>query len=96
MTLKANTVLMYSSDNVVTAIIDLNVGDIARFRQEDKWIEVEMKDNVLFGHKLSIEEIESGKPVMKYGETIGLTNRKIQAGEHVHVHNVDSVRGKGK
>ena len=32
---------------------------------------------------------------MKYGEEIGVASREISAGNHVHVHNLDSMRGRG-
>ena len=32
---------------------------------------------------------------MKYGEEIGVASRAIAAGNHVHVHNLDSMRGRG-
>jgi altronate dehydratase small subunit len=36
-----------------------------------------------------------GVEVIKYGKVIGETTAEIQTGEHVHVHNVDSKRGRG-
>ncbi len=36
-----------------------------------------------------------GEEVRKYGEVIGLANAPISPGDHVHVHNVESQRGRG-
>ncbi|VFS54652.1 Uncharacterised protein [Leminorella grimontii] len=33
--------------------------------------------------------------VYKYGESIGRATQAIELGEHVHVHNVESERGRG-
>jgi altronate dehydratase small subunit len=33
--------------------------------------------------------------VIKYAEVIGVASRPISVGEHVHVHNVESVRARG-
>ena len=33
--------------------------------------------------------------VRKYGEIIGLATKDIQQGEYVHVHNIESCRGRG-
>jgi altronate dehydratase small subunit len=43
---------------------------------------------VPFGHKVSITSIRAGEVVVKYGSPIGIASRDIEAGEHVHVHNV--------
>ena len=91
----ANAVIMYPNDNVVTAITDLNKGEIVKYKVDDQWFEVILIDNISFGHKLAVKEIKQAEPIIKYGENIGLANRNISVGEHVHVHNVDSVRGKG-
>jgi altronate dehydratase small subunit len=32
---------------------------------------------------------------MKYGLSIGTASQNIKAGDHVHVHNVESNRGRG-
>ena len=46
------------------------------------------KEKVPSGHKISIGTISSGQEVTKYGRVIGIATQDIQAGEHVHVHNV--------
>ena len=43
-------------------------------------------------HKFAIRDMQKGEPVVKYGEHIGLAARDIQAGEHVHTHNVENHR----
>jgi altronate hydrolase len=40
------------------------------------------------GHKLAIRSIEAGAPVRRYGQIIGFATRAIEAGEHVHTHNL--------
>jgi galactarate dehydratase len=40
------------------------------------------------GHKISIQPIEAGEPVLKYGQVIGTASAAIQPGEHVHLHNL--------
>jgi len=36
--------------------------------------------------------MEEGHDVIEYGEVIGRTSRKVEAGEHVHTHNIKSLR----
>jgi altronate hydrolase len=40
------------------------------------------------GHKLAVHGIEAGAPVRRYGQIIGFATRAIEAGEHVHTHNL--------
>jgi altronate hydrolase len=43
------------------------------------------------GHKVALRTIEEGQVVHKYGQAIGVTTRRILAGEHVHDHNLISL-----
>ena len=56
---------------------------------------VTVVDKIPFGHKFALRAIKKGEPVKKYGETIGLATRDILPGQHVHVHNLESCRGRG-
>ena len=40
------------------------------------------------GHKYALTNIKSGENVIKYGSPIGHATCDIEAGEHVHTHNV--------
>lgn len=51
--------------------------------------------DVPYGHKIAVEDIPAGASIIKYGEQIGVASRDIRKGEYVHVHNLDSMRGRG-
>lgn len=51
--------------------------------------------NVPYGHKVAVKEIHIGEQITKYGEEIGVATKEIKKGECVHVHNLDSIRGRG-
>lgn len=87
--------VMHPADNVATALRDLQPGELVRVERDGVSVEVEVRSPVPFGHKLALEAIEEREPVRKYGETIGLAGAPIARGEHVHVHNVESQRGRG-
>jgi altronate dehydratase small subunit len=55
---------------------------------------VTLRTAVPFGHKVALRDLAPDAPVIKYGETIGRATRAIAAGEHVHVHNIASLRAK--
>jgi altronate hydrolase len=43
------------------------------------------------GHKMALEPIAAGTPVIKYGNVIGIASRDIQPGEHVHTNNLTTA-----
>jgi altronate hydrolase len=40
------------------------------------------------GHKVAAHALEKDAPVRRYGQVIGFATRRIESGEHVHVHNL--------
>jgi altronate dehydratase small subunit len=51
--------------------------------------------DIPYGHKIALASIAAGEQVIKYGLSIGSASTDIKAGDHVHVHNVESNRGRG-
>ena len=88
-------VVMKSEDNVATCLTDLEAGSEERVTIAGQATQVQIKDNIPFGHKIALADIGAGEPVIKYAETIGVASRSIAAGEHVHIHNVESIRARG-
>jgi altronate hydrolase len=41
------------------------------------------------GHKVASQRVEQGQPLRRYGQIIGFASQPIEAGDHVHVHNVE-------
>ncbi len=93
--MKENTIILNEKDNVATALADLNKGDSLSINFGDKAFAICLKNPIPFGHKFSLVDIEKGLPIIKYGEVIGEATTHISAGEHVHIHNVVSTRGRG-
>lgn len=84
-------IVLHPTDNVATAMADLDTGDVVEIGATT----VTAREKVPFGHKIALGGIAHGAPVTKYGEQIGLATHDIPAGSCVHVHNVDSQRGRG-
>jgi altronate dehydratase small subunit len=78
-------------DTVATALQPLEAGRRLSVDGRD----LEVAEHVPFGHKVALAPAGIGDPVRKYGETIGRASAAIEAGEHVHVHNCESARGRG-
>ena len=82
-------------DNVATAITPLEPGEGVAVPVGKERIEVKIRDPIPFGHKFAINDILDGGLVVKYGHDIGVATSEIGTGEHVHVHNVKTLRGVG-
>jgi len=62
---------------------------------ENEGIKVTALSDVPVYHKIAKVFVKAGNEVFKYGEPIGIASKDIQPGEHVHVHNLESARGRG-
>lgn len=71
-------------DNVAIALNDLNKGEKHKVNN----IKVEIKENIPFGHKVAICDINSSENIIKYGYPIGNAKLDIKKGEHIHTHNL--------
>ena len=95
--------VLHETDNVATALVDLELGTTIELdrpgpparRPAQSVQTVTLRRAIPFGHKVALAAIVAGRPVIKYGEVIGLATADIAPGEHVHVHNVESQRGRG-
>jgi altronate hydrolase len=77
------TVRLHPDDNVVTARIDLLPKTAVGGEQ------VTCAARIPAGHKLATRRIEAREPIRKYNQIIGFASEAIEAGEHVHTHNVE-------
>lgn len=91
----SRTVMMKPQDHVAVALDFLQAGMIVEVNCQGQSIKVEMKNDIEFGHKFAVKEIQAGEDVLKYGEVIGVASCPIALGEHVHVHNLEGKRGRG-
>ena len=82
-------------DNVATLLADVYANDVVQIMMGDKTTETKVQERIQFGHKFAMKKISKGQNVVKYGEVIGQATQDIVEGQHVHVHNVESLRGRG-
>ena len=88
-------VVMKPVDNVATCLKDMSAGQSVDVNVEGDRRSVTLASDIPFGHKIALVDIAKGAQIVKYAEVIGLAAEAIGAGEHVHVHNVESVRARG-
>jgi altronate dehydratase small subunit len=82
-------------DSVATVLADLAAGEVFTVRVGAEDCRVALRAPIPFGHKVALIAIEPGEPVRKYGEVIGRATQAIAPGDHVHLHNLESLRGRG-
>jgi altronate dehydratase len=87
---RALFVRLNSRDNVCVALREFREGTSV----EIGGVEVVTRQVIPFGHKFAVTDIPVGGHAIKHGEVIGLVTQPIWAGDHVHLHNLQSLRDK--
>ncbi len=80
---------IHQEDNVIVAIT--NIPKQTAIEVDGRWITVQQ--DIPQGHKIAIQEIETGECIRKYGHTIGYAKQTIAVGTWVHVHNLKTGLG---
>jgi altronate hydrolase len=77
-------VLLRDDDDVAVAPAPIP----ATGRVDVRGASVQARAPIALGHKIAVRDVAEGSPVRKYGQVIGFASKPIQAGDHVHVHNL--------
>ncbi len=85
----ARGMILNPVDDVAVALEPVAVGDVVRLPDGR---EIVALNPIPFAHKLALRPLQEGDRVHKYGEVIGAATKAIAVGEHVHVHNIKSLR----
>jgi altronate dehydratase small subunit len=95
MSLKA--LVINSNDNVANLIGPGRKGESVACRVEgqEREIGVELLGDIPPNHKFAFADIKAGDTIVKYGLDIGKASADIPRGAHVHLHNIESNRGRG-
>jgi len=78
---------LHDGDNIAVLKCVLPAGEMVTIGGEQRV--VSSRDLVL-GHKLALANIRPGEKILKMGVPIGSAICEITAGEHVHIHNIQS------
>ena len=89
------SIVMDSKDNIATAIKELKKDENIEVEIGEKIKKIVINQEVPFGHKFALTTISQREDVIKYGEIIGAASKDISVGDYVHVHNLESKRGRG-
>jgi len=86
--MKKKAKVVSSADNVATSISDIQPGDIVSVLENGVESTCTANQEVPFGHKIAVRDIQKGQSILKYGKTIGAATSDIKIGDWVHTHNV--------
>ena len=89
--------IIHGDDNVANLIGPGTKGDAVECTTEGQSATrvVTLLDDIPSNHKFAPVDIKAGEPIVKYGLNIGRASCDIRAGQYVHVHNIESNRGRG-
>jgi altronate dehydratase small subunit len=88
-----DAIAIHPDDNVAVALKDCVAGAV-RVRRRGTIESIKIIQPIALGHKVALVDLPAGTIVRKYGEPIGHASTAIAAGDHVHIHNLASQRGR--
>lgn len=90
---KIGAIVLHADDDVAVLTAPAAAGDAVETLGAQEGIIVRTAAAVPAWHKLALRDLAAGADVRKYGEIIGRLTAPVAAGDHVHVHNLESRRG---
>jgi len=90
-----DAIVIKETDNVATALRDIRAGEEAVAGVGEKTATIPIRETIPYSHKFAVRDIARGEDVLKYGEVIGRATKEIPIGNHAHVQNIESLRGRG-
>jgi len=93
--MQIDAIMIKERDNVATALRDLQANEEILVGAGDEAKSFVVQEFISYGHKFSVRDIAPGENIMKYGQIIGRATKAIRMGTHAHIHNIESLRGRG-
>ena len=81
-------------DDVAVAVTQISAGDevVVVYVDDDGEQTVRAQADVPYGHKVALQALSAGAPVIEYSTQVGVARTDIEAGDYVHTHNVKTAR----
>lgn len=89
----SRAVLLHRGDDVAVLVEPVAAGGEISVVGADGLGNLVAAADLPLGHKVAVRPLAEGATVRKYGEVIGRMTAAASPGEHVHVHNLVSLRG---
>ena len=93
--MSVDAIMIKPEDNVATALRDLKMEETALINVGEGQKQIKIIEDIPYGHKFAVTDINKGDDILKYGEIIGRATQFIQQGTHAHIQNIESLRGRG-
>jgi (2R)-sulfolactate sulfo-lyase subunit alpha len=92
--MKYGILIHEEQDDVGVAVLDLQAdSEIGAATLEGKSLgAVNVTQDIPLGHKVALRDLPADKQIIEYSRPIGRATQDIGAGEHVHVHNLRTLR----
>lgn len=89
-----NALVLDPKDNVAVALADLVAGESCLVTENGgKRYQVVVSENISFGHKFALVDLDKDDGVFKYGEEIGRMRAPLGKGGWIHIHNMYCDKG---
>jgi altronate dehydratase small subunit len=85
-------IVLHADDDVAVLVAPVEAGGIVVTRGAQASLTLRPATALQAGHKLALRGLAAGTDVRKYGEIIGRLTAPVAVGDHVHVHNLVSLR----
>ncbi|RPI74011.1 MAG: altronate dehydratase, partial [Planctomycetaceae bacterium] len=79
-------IVLHSEDNIAVAARNAPAGTTVALGG----LTIASREPIDLGHKVATRAISRGKPVRKFGQTIGFASADIPVGAWVHTHNCEA------
>jgi altronate dehydratase small subunit len=86
-------IVLHADDDVAVLVSPVEAGGMVVTRGAREALTLRPVLALGAGHKLALRGLAAGTDIRKYGEVIGRLTAPVAAGDHVHVHNLVSLRG---
>ena len=80
-------------DNVAVVLEDIHSGETVNVMTDTDIVHLRARQDIAFGHKIALDNLDADQPIIKYGEEIGRAKAAIGAGDWIHLHNLSCRRG---
>jgi hypothetical protein len=87
-----SAIVLHERDDVAVLIKPIGAGELVAVAGARGRLTLRAKAPLPLGHKLALRAMPAGSDIRKYGEVIGRLTADVVAGDHVHVHNLASLR----
>ena len=82
-------------DHVGVAVEAIEVGEAVYgivLADDSQTETITAKGHVPLSHKIALQDLSAGEPVIEYGLPVGVLKEAVSAGDYVHTHNMKTAR----